>query len=161
MRKNVIRSQAASRKILESEGFLGRFLAMGVTIYMMLALGVVAFIFFLNSVQDMQSGARTIWLGSETIELNSTLSAQYNIPTSDGLLVSRIFIGSPADKGGLQVGDIIQRWNGVSLTSQKQIVSLIAKSKPGQKITLSVIRGDRPILVRVQLEVRPGGTPVT
>ena len=144
-----------------SGGFLKDFAAIGAFVFVLVVLVTVSGLFLFDSFKDIQSGPRILWLGAETIELNSALSAQYNIPTSDGLLVSRIFLGSPAEDAGLKVGDIIQRWNGVTITSQKQIEKLIGKSAAGQKITLSVSRSDRPILIYLQLGVRPGGTPMT
>ena len=140
---------------------MSEFLAIGAFVYVLIAVGIVAAIFLINSFQDIQSAPQVLWLGAETIELNSALSAQYNISTADGLLVSRTFLGSPAETGDLKVGDVIQRWNGISITSQRQMGRLIGKSVEGQKITLSIIRKDKPAMIFVRLGVRPGGTPVT
>lgn len=157
----MIKRKPARSETTTPEGYLKDFAAIGIFIFVLIVLVTVTGIFFSDSVKDIQSSPQVLWLGAETIELNPTLSAQYNIPTSDGLLVSRIFLGSPAEDGGIKVGDVIQRWNGISITSQKQIEKLIGKSVAGQKVTLSVSRNDKPVLIFVQLGNRPGGTPVT
>lgn len=155
----MIKRSAPSAKV--PGGFMSEFLAIGAFVYVLIAVGIVAGIFLFSSFKDIQSGPQVLWLGAETIELNPTLSAQYNIATSDGLLVSRIFLGSPAEDAGLKVGDIVQRWNGISITSQKQIERLLRKSVAGQKVTLGISRTDKPVLIFIQLGIRPGGIPVT
>ncbi len=157
----MIKRKSSRSETTTPEGFLKDFAAIGIFVFVLIVLVAVTGIFFSDSVKDIQSSPQVLWLGAETIELNPTLSAQYNISTTDGLLVSRIFLGSPAEAAGFKAGDIVQRWNGVTITSQKQIGKLIGKSVAGQKITLSVSRDDKPILIFLQLGVRPGGNPVT
>lgn len=98
----------------------------------------------------------SIWLGVETIELNSTIMKKYNIHFSKGLLVSRVFLGSPAEIAGIKQGDIIRRWNGTSVTSQRQFQALLWNSSMGQKIKLSIYRQGGSILIYVKLGARPG-----
>jgi len=129
-----------------------------VFLYEFIAIGIVILIILFSSCQRIQRNNRDLWLGVETIELNPTLSAQYNIPISEGLLVSRIFVGSPAESAGLKAGDIIQRWDGVSVTTHKQIEGLIRGSVLNQKNTLSVNRSEKSILVYVRLGIRPGAS---
>lgn len=126
-----------------------------VFIYEFLAIGLLLVIILASSCQRMQGSVQELWLGVETIKIDPALSTQYNIRSSNGLLVSRTFVGSPADRAGLQAGDIIQRWNGVSVTSQRQITRLIKNSNVNQRITLSVSRNEQPVLIYVMLGVRP------
>ena len=98
----------------------------------------------------------SLWLGIETMELTPSIISQYNIHSDSGLLVTRTFIGSPAEVAGIQQGDILRRWNGISITSQNQLQKLISKASAKSRIKLSIDRNGKPILSYVVLGIRPG-----
>jgi hypothetical protein len=60
-------------------------------------------------------------------------------PTDDGALVASVFPHGPAAQAGLQVGDVIQRLNGV-IVKGPGFDESIAKLKPGTKIVISYMR---------------------
>ena len=126
--------------------------------YEFLAIGIVILIVLFSSCQRIQRNNGDLWLGVETIELNPELSAQYNIPIPEGLLVSRIFVGSPAEAAGMKTGDIIQRWDGISVTTHRQFEGIIRSSVLNRKNVLTVSRNDKSILVYVYLGIRPGAS---
>jgi S1-C subfamily serine protease len=101
-------------------------------------------------------GSRNVWLGVETVEVNRGIREQYRIESAHGLLVSRTFVGSPATVGGIKKGDVIRRWNGVSVTGQRQFQRLIDGAQVGQEVRFSIDRKGKPLLAHVQLGVRPG-----
>ena len=96
------------------------------------------------------------WVGIETIELTQSIKSQYNIHDSNGLLVSRTFIASPAEAAGIKEGDIIKRFNGISVTSQKQFQKLIYSSIPNKKIKININRDNKPVMAYVRIGIRPG-----
>lgn len=98
-----------------------------------------------------------MWLGVETVELTAAVKQQYDIQAASGLLVSRTFNGSPAKAAGIIDGDIIRRWNGVSLTSPEQLQYLIQTTRPDERVTLTVERQGKPVSVYARVGVRPGG----
>ncbi|MBF0384262.1 MAG: PDZ domain-containing protein [Candidatus Omnitrophica bacterium] len=118
----------------------------------------ILLIFFIDR---LSFGARStdprLWLGIETIQLTPELSKQYDIQSPSGILISRIFLSSPAQAAGLKEGDIIKRWNGVSITNQDQFQNLIQTSGINEKITFSVERQGSQILVYGKVGIRPGG----
>ena len=59
---------------------------------------------------------------------------------NSGVTVSSVVSGSPADKGGLQVGDTIISVNGKKISNGDQLVSEIAGTPPGSKVTLGYVR---------------------
>ena len=76
-------------------------------------------------------------------------------PSSDedapGLLVSRMARNSPAKKGGLQVGDLIQKVGDQEFKSQNRLTRFINSKKPGDKITISVLRDGEKVDIEVEL----------
>lgn len=61
-------------------------------------------------------------------------------PTSPGILVTEVLQNGPADLGGLRQNDVIVSINRVELVSLAQTLEMIAKTEPGENLTLSVSR---------------------
>jgi putative serine protease PepD len=59
---------------------------------------------------------------------------------SSGAQVTRVVSGSPADKAGLQAGDVITAIDGKPITTADDLTARVATYKPGDKATLSVKR---------------------
>ena len=98
----------------------------------------------------------SMWLGIEAMELNPAVRAQYDIRSSSGLLVSRVFAGSPAEVSGVRTGDVIRKWRGKSITSLIQFEALVACSDANEEVRLTVDRDKTPLRMTVQLGSRPG-----
>jgi serine protease Do len=63
-------------------------------------------------------------------------------PNDDGVVLAGITPGSPAERAGLETGDIITRINGKKIESPADIVGVVSGKRPGDKIKLKVNRGD-------------------
>ena len=74
-----------------------------------------------------------------------------NDEDAPGLLVSRVTPDSPAKKGGLQVGDLIQKVGDQEFKSQARLDRFINSKKPGDKITISVLRDGEKVDIEVEL----------
>jgi len=91
--------------------------------------------------------------------------ANYDQPTREqvgidlkgqnGLLVSQVFPGSPAEAAGLKEYDVLLEANRVELTSTTNLQSLISKMQPGDKILFKVYRNGSELLVPVTLAQMP------
>jgi serine protease Do len=55
-------------------------------------------------------------------------------------LVSNVVKGGPADKAGLQTGDVIRKANGQPIIASGDLPALIGQATPGEKLTLEVWR---------------------
>src|SRR5207302_4314385 len=77
--------------------------------------------------------------GSIGIEFNSVenpaIARVYG--RGSGITVSTVVPGSPADQAGLKVGDTITAVDGKKVTKGSELVSDIASTKPGAKVTLT------------------------
>ncbi len=80
------------------------------------------------------------FLGIELQDLNPQLVKQFNLSTSNGVLVTNVTEGSPAEKAGLKSGDVITQLNDSRVNSASQLIAQIASLKVGSNISLTYIR---------------------
>ena len=71
-----------------------------------------------------------------------------------GAKVSEVASGAPADKAGLQNGDVITAADGSAVTSSDQLVAALAADSPGDRVQLTVARGGSTRTVTVTLGSR-------
>jgi S1-C subfamily serine protease len=76
-----------------------------------------------------------------------------------GAIVTGIAPESPAQKAGLLEGDVIAQFNNVSFETERDFLRMVARAKPGQTVTLTVLRKDQPqpITLTAKIEARPPG----
>ncbi len=79
------------------------------------------------------------WFGVETAGPTAQQAAILGPQASDGMLVTRVYPGSPAAEAGLQPGDLIIGINGVH-RSMGEALNVVASTPPGERISLSVVR---------------------
>jgi serine protease Do len=84
------------------------------------------------------------WLGIIIQDVDPDLASAMSLPTADGVLVSDLEPGSPADKGGLQRGDVILTVDGKKTNSSTQLRNLIAEAGANKKVELAILRGGKP-----------------
>jgi serine protease Do len=84
------------------------------------------------------------WLGIGIQDVDPDLAAALGLPNADGVLVSDVEPGSPADKGGLVRGDVVLTVDGKKTNSSTQLRNLIAEAGANKKVTLSIVRAGKP-----------------
>lgn len=94
------------------------------------------------------------FLGLSYLDLSLVKIA--NITINKGALIysngkTAVIKNSPADLAGLLPGDIVTWVNNQEISSNDDLADLIAKYKPGEKITLTYLRGDQEKQVDVKL----------
>jgi hypothetical protein len=75
---------------------------------------------------------------------------------ADGTVI-RVLPETPAEEAGIQGGDVIQRIDGREIDKAMDIVRIIAKKKPGQAVTIELLRGEEKTQVKAVLARRPDG----
>ncbi|MFT5085369.1 MAG: serine protease DegS [Lentisphaeria bacterium] len=94
------------------------------------------------------------WLGVEAQQLNPRLAHDAGLQSASGLIVTRTVIGGPADRAGLKVGDIIVKIMGEP-TNTLAIEQLIQESRPGDTVSIEIIRDGKVSSLSVILEEKP------
>jgi serine protease Do len=83
------------------------------------------------------------WLGIGIQDVDADLAGAMGLPTADGVLVSDVEPGGPADKGGLLRGDVILTVDGKKTNTSFQLRNLIAEAGANKKVELALLRGGK------------------
>jgi putative serine protease PepD len=75
--------------------------------------------------------------------------------TTGGARVTQVVSGSPADKAGLQKGDVITAFDGRTITSADVLTASVFNAKSGQSVTITVRRGGSTKHLTATLGVQP------
>jgi serine protease Do len=91
------------------------------------------------------------YLGVETQDLTPGLAKEFKLQGATGVLVAAVAHNGPAEKAGLQVGDVINRFDDKDVQDSRQLKLSVAESKPGQVIPLEILRDGSARSLRVTL----------
>jgi serine protease Do len=80
------------------------------------------------------------WLGVGIQDLTPELAEYYKVKGDSGVLVTHVFEGDPADRGGIEVNDIIVAVDGVPVDSSRELSRKIAGLGVGKSTRITVIR---------------------
>ena len=121
--------------------------------------------------QNEPATEQTAWLGIMAMSMNSQLAEAMDLPADQqGVLVGQVQSDSPADEAGLHGsdklatlngqefavgGDVIIAWNSETLTNMPELQARVRNSKPGDEITLTILRDGKQQELAVTLEARP------
>ena len=95
------------------------------------------------------------WLGVLIQDVTRELADSFGMKHPRGALIARVIPDSPAEKSGLQAGDVIIKYNGRNLVNSSMLPPLVGSSNVDKPAELVVLRdGKRKIL-----EVRIGELP--
>jgi serine protease Do len=90
-------------------------------------------------------------LGVAVQEVNQQLADSFGLDRPAGALVANVDKGSPAEKAGLQTGDVIRSINGQQIIASGDLSAAVSASQPGQKATLEVWRKGKPVTLTASL----------
>lgn len=79
-------------------------------------------------------------IGVQIGEVTKEVAESMGLPRAQGALVARVEPGSPAEKAGVEAGDIITQFNGVTIEKSGDLPRLVGNTKPGANSTLTVLR---------------------
>ncbi|WP_243090158.1 S1C family serine protease [Thermus neutrinimicus] len=125
-----------------------------------------------QSVQDLERFGipQRGWLGASLVsleELPPVLLKAVGLTTTQGAMVDRVEPGSPAARAGLRgaqrdaqgrllaLGDVILAVNGKAVKGKAEVVRLIARYRPGDRVKLTLWREGRRLEVTLTMVARP------
>lgn len=95
------------------------------------------------------------YIGINITALDQTTRKMLGLSDNEGVIVSKIEKGSPAEKAGIKKGDIITKVNDDSLATPDDLQVSIGSLKPGSAAKIEVLRNKKRIIIEVKLAVRP------
>jgi len=99
---------------------------------------------------------RGVWIGISVQELTLPIASQLGVHDRQGLLVWSLERGSPAERAGIRLGDIIRSVNGETVSEPEQARRSIFGARVGDTITFVVERRGARVEIPVTLESFPG-----
>ncbi len=79
-------------------------------------------------------------IGVQIGEVTKDVAESLGLSKAQGALVNRVDAGSPAEKGGVEAGDIILKFNGVTIEKSTDLPRLVGNVKPGVHATVTLLR---------------------
>jgi|MudIll2142460700_1097286.scaffolds.fasta_scaffold33734_2 serine protease Do len=95
------------------------------------------------------------WLGVTIQKVTPELAKQFNLKEDAGALVGDIMENSPAEKAGLQRGDIILEYDGKKIEEPNILRNMVANNLPGEEHTAMVMRDGKTKNVAITIGELP------
>jgi len=106
--------------------------------------------------QIVRSGAVTRgWIGVGVQDMTRELASSFKLPDIRGALITEVFRGTPADKAGMKVGDILTDINGKAVVDSAGMLNLVAVLDPGTEARLKVVRDQKEMELTAMIGRRP------
>lgn len=74
--------------------------------------------------------------------------------TEEGVEVTKLFDGEPAEAAGLRVGDVIVTFQSQRVDSLQRLTELVGEENPGDRVSMEILRDGKPKTINVRLGIR-------
>ncbi|MFT5708207.1 MAG: serine protease Do [Oceanospirillaceae bacterium] len=95
------------------------------------------------------------WLGVIIQEVSKDLAESFGLEKAEGALVVKVLSNSPAQKGGLQEGDIILKFEGEAINLSADLPHKVGVVPPGNEAEMLVVRGGETMVLSLVIGVLP------
>ncbi len=97
------------------------------------------------------------WLGVGIQDISDEMAEYYGIKGRQGVLVSQVFQGDPADKAGIRTRDIIISVNGKKIKTSRELTRIIAAFHVNEMVKITALRNGREKTFNVKIAKRQEG----
>jgi S1-C subfamily serine protease len=94
-------------------------------------------------------------LGVSTLTVDEMVAVQRGLSVEEGALVDGLLPDGPADRAGIEVGDVISAVAGDAVTGNSSLQERLLDHEPNETVEVTVVRGTETLTVEVTLGVRP------
>ena len=113
-------------------------------------------------VEQLKANGRVVRgrIGVGIADVTRDVAEPLGLPRAAGALVRSVESGGPAERAGLEVGDIIQRFDGKPIDKASDLPRMVGDTRPGSKVTVQVWRkGSTRELQLTVAEMQPDRSP--
>ncbi len=100
------------------------------------------------------------YLGIIMQPLTSELANHFGLPDENGTLVAEVVQGSPADKAGLQAGDIIRKFDGRNIKDMMELRTRVGQTQVNEEVEVEVFRHGREEILKVTILEMPSTSQI-
>ncbi len=104
--------------------------------------------------RELVSKKDASYLGISGVSVSDDVSQTYDIPT--GIYISEVSKNGPADKAGIVKGDVIKKFDGITVQSINDVKEQLKYYKAGEKVKIVLMRSDGSEYKEVTVEVTLG-----
>ena len=110
-----------------------------------------------NVLPSLKAGSEVVrgYFGFIPRQLTPELAQDLGLARQDGVMVKRVLADSPAERAGLRPFDIVLAIDGEAVLTAHRLLQRIARMRPGDTVTLSVLRGRQTIYLPLVVSRRP------
>lgn len=101
-----------------------------------------------------QAGEDKGYLGVSLQELTPSMAKALQMDDNSGVMINNVVDDSPAEKAGLEVGDVILQFNGKTISDNDDLVKAVRSTSPGDKIEVVVLRNGKNKSLEVEIGER-------
>jgi serine protease Do len=101
----------------------------------------------INAIRDLLPQLRTgkvtrgvIGVNVDRDHLSKEAAKQLGLPNTNGAVIRSVTPGDPAEKAGMQAGDVVVEFNGKPVADSDSLVGLVVATRPGTTVPVTVIR---------------------
>ncbi len=106
--------------------------------------------------QIIQSGSVTRgWIGVAVQDITPELAESFKLGNTEGVLISEVVRGSPAQKAGIKAGDILTQVGEKKLGDSSTMLETISALPPGKSVMLKLLRNQEQVVIQVMVGKRP------
>ncbi len=98
------------------------------------------------------------WLGIGIQEITPALEKSFGLKEKEGVLVADVFKGSPAEKAGIERGDVILRFDGKEIAESKDLPRIVAATPVGETVNVKLLRDGKAVECAVKVGQMEGKT---
>ena len=95
------------------------------------------------------------YLGVKPKDINTGLAESFGLPDQNGALVDDVYPGTPAQKAGIQAGDVVVEFNGKKVIDADNLSLMVSECAPGTEVKVKIIRSGQPRAFTVSLAELP------
>jgi S1-C subfamily serine protease len=95
------------------------------------------------------------FIGVEITSLTAALKTEYGFSVNAGAVVLSVISGTGAATAGVKQGDVIVGINSTTINGAQDVSSVISALRPGDVVTLHIVRGKHHIVIKVTLGTQP------
>jgi len=95
------------------------------------------------------------YVGVALQDITEDIAASFKLKQAAGAIITDVVSGGPAEKAGVRPGDVLVAVNGKAVANSSAVLNTIAVLRPGDEATLTLIRDQAEISVKVVAGTRP------
>lgn len=98
------------------------------------------------------------FLGVGVEDLDRDAAEAFGLDSTDGVIVTQVMPGQPADKAGVNHGDIVLSVDGETIANTRELIDYVSSKGPGESVDLELLRNGKRMVKKVKLTERtPAG----